>query len=52
MKKSKFDYILEKAIKDKAELAKKYNVPLSSIVWAGNTQYIIVKDDGEIRIGF
>ena len=50
--KSVFDYKLEKAKKDKAELAKQYNVPLSSIVWAGDTKYIIVKDDGEIRIGF
>lgn len=42
---------LEKAIKDKTELAMQYNVPTSSIVWLGNNRYIVVKDGKEIKIG-
>lgn len=41
---------LEKAIKDKAELAKQYSVPISAIVWIGDNHYIVVKDGKEIRI--
>lgn len=41
---------IEKAMKDKNELAKEYNVSTSSIVWIGNNHYIIVKDGKEIRI--
>ena len=42
---------LEKAITDKAGLAKEYGVPTSSIVWIGDNRYIIVKDGKEIKIG-
>lgn len=41
---------IEKAIKDKEDLAKEYDVETSSIVWIGNNHYIIVKDSKEIRI--
>lgn len=41
---------LEKAIKDKAELAEKYGVSTSAIVWIGDNHYIVVKDGKEIRI--
>lgn len=41
---------IEKAIKDKAELAEEYGVPSSSIVWIGDSHYIAVKDGKEIRI--
>jgi len=42
---------LEKAIKDKAELAAQYGVPTSSIVWIGDNRYIVVKEGKEIKIG-
>ena len=42
---------LEKAIKDKAELAAQYGVSTSSIVWIGDNRYIVVKDGKEIKIG-
>ena len=42
---------LEKAIKDKAELAAQYGVSISSIVWIGDNRYIVVKDGEEIKIG-
>ena len=42
---------LEKAIKDKAELAVQYGVPTSSIVWIGDNHYIVVKNGQEIKIG-
>lgn len=41
---------IEKAIKDKAELAKQYDVSISSIVWIGDNKYIVVKDGIEIKI--
>lgn len=41
---------LEKAIKDKQELAREYNVPVSAIVWIGDNHYIVVKDGKEIKI--
>lgn len=41
---------LEKAITDKIDLAKQYNVTPTSIVWIGDNHYIIVKDGKEIRI--
>lgn len=41
---------LEKAIKDKQELAEEYGVPVSSIVWIGDNHYIVVKDGKEIKI--
>lgn len=41
---------IEKAIKDKNELAKEYDVPVSAIVWIGDNHYIIVKNGKEIRI--
>lgn len=42
---------LEKAIKDKEELAKQYGVSPTSIVWIGDNRYIVVKDGKEIKIG-
>jgi hypothetical protein len=44
------DAAIEKAIKDKAELAKAYNVPVSAVVWIGNNKYIVVTEKGEIKI--
>ena len=41
---------LEKAIKDKQDLAREYNVPISAIVWIGDNHYIVVKDGKEIKI--
>ena len=40
---------IDKAVKDKAELAEQYNVPVSAVVWIGDNKYIIVKDGEEIR---
>ena len=41
---------IEKAMKDKKELAIEYGVSISSIVWIGDNKYIVVKDGKEIRI--
>lgn len=41
---------IEKAQKDRKELAQQYNVSTSSIVWCGDNKYIIIKDGKEIRI--
>lgn len=41
---------IEKAIKDKQELAEIYGVSVSSIVWIGNNKYIVIKDGKEIII--
>lgn len=41
---------IEKAVKDREELAKSYNVPTSAVVWIGNNKYIVIKDGNEIRI--
>lgn len=43
--------IIEKAQRDKAELAAEYGVETSSIVWVGDNRYVIVKDGAEIWIG-
>lgn len=42
--------VIEKAKKDKRELANEYDVPISSIVWIGDNHYIVVKDGTEITI--
>lgn len=42
--------VIEKAKKDKRELANEYDVPISSIVWIGDNHYIVVKDGNEITI--
>lgn len=41
---------IEKAIKDKKELAQEYDVPTSAIVWIGDNHYIVMKNGKEIRI--
>lgn len=41
---------IEKAIKDKVELAEQYNVSISSVIWCGDNKYIVIKDGKEIRI--
>lgn len=43
-------FCIEKAKKDCLELAKKYSVAPSCVVWIGNNKYIVVKDGEEIRI--
>lgn len=42
--------IIEKAQKDVQELAQKYGVPASSVVWMGDNKYIVVKDGNSILI--
>lgn len=41
---------IEKAKKDKKELARQYSVSVSSVVWCGDNKYIVVKNGKEIRI--
>lgn len=41
---------IEKAQRDCAELAREYNVSLSSVVWIGDNKYIVIKNGKEIRI--
>lgn len=41
---------IEKAIKDKKELAEMYGVSVSSVVWIGDNKYIVVKNGKEIMI--
>lgn len=45
------DKLLDKVRKDKAELAKSYNVGTSAIVYIGNNKYIVhIAEGQEIRI--
>ena len=48
--KSLADVMIEKAQKDRLELAKEYNVSPSCVVWIGDNHYIVIKDEKEIRI--
>lgn len=48
--KSMATVMIEKAEKDRMELAKEYDVSPSSIVWIGDNHYIVVKDGAEIKI--
>lgn len=41
---------IEKAKRDREELARSYNVPISAVVWIGNNKYIVVKDGKSIYI--
>lgn len=41
---------IEKAEKDRIELAEEYGVSPSAVVWIGDNHYIVVKDGKEIRI--
>ena len=41
---------IDKAQKDRKELAKEYDVSESAIVWMGDNKYIVIKDGKEIRI--
>ena len=41
---------IEKAQKDRHELAYEYGVPDSAVVWLGDNKYIVIKDGVEIRI--
>lgn len=41
---------IEKAQRDCAELAAKYGVARSSVVWIGDNKYIVVKGENQIRI--
>lgn len=51
MKNVAIEKVIEKARKDKNELAKEYDVPVSAIIWIGDNHYIVCCKDGkEIRI--
>jgi len=52
VKKSAAEKAIEKARRTKAQLAAEYGVPTSSIVWCGDSRYIVVKDGKEIKIGW
>lgn len=41
---------IEKAIKDKQEIARQYGVSTSAVVWIGDNKYIVAKDGKEITI--
>ena len=41
---------IEKAQKDRRELAREYEVPDSAVIWLGDNKYIVIKDGVEIRI--
>ena len=43
-------FCIEKAAKDRIELAEEYGVSTSSIVWIGDNHYIVIKDGKEIKI--
>lgn len=42
--------VIDKATRDKMELANLYDVSTSAIVWIGDNHYIVVKDGKEIRV--
>lgn len=35
---------IEKARKDKEEIAAQYNVPVTSVIWIGDNRYVVIKD--------
>lgn len=41
---------IEKAQKNRADLAEEYGVSVSSVVWIGDNKYIVVRNGEEIRI--
>lgn len=41
---------IEKAQKDREEIAKSYNVSTSAVVWMGDNKYIVIKDGKQILI--
>lgn len=41
---------IEKAQRDREELAQSYDVSISAVVWIGDNKYIVIKDGEEIRI--
>lgn len=41
---------IERAQRDREELAREYGVAVSAIVWIGNNKYIVVKDGKQILI--
>lgn len=41
---------IERVKREKLELAKKYDVPPSAIVWLGDSRYIVVKGGQEIKV--
>lgn len=48
--KGKANAAIERAKREKLELAKKYGVSTSAIVWLGDSRYIIVKSGREIKV--
>ena len=42
---------IEKAQKDCIELATKFGVSPSAVVWVGDNHYIVCKDGKELKIG-
>ena len=44
------EQMIEYAQKRKLAISKKYDVPVSSIVWMGDNSFILVKDGEQIRI--
>ena len=46
-----YNKAVEKALKDRKELAKSYNTDESRVVWCGNNKYIVMLRNGrEIKI--
>lgn len=41
---------IEKAQKDRIDLAVLYDVPPSCVVWKGNNKYIVIKNGKEILV--
>ena len=41
---------IEKAQRDKEQIAAEYGVPVSSVVWMGDNKYIVVKNGENIYI--
>lgn len=48
--KSCAELAIERAKREKLELAKKYDVSPSAIVWLGDSRYIVVKGGQEIKV--
>lgn len=43
-------FMIDKAQKDRVEIAREYGVSPSSVVWMGDNKYIVIKDGSEIKI--
>lgn len=50
MKSIYVEKIIEKAARDREEIAQEYNASVSAVVWIGGNKYIVIKNGQQIMI--